>query len=150
MSSSGDVNKASLETPLISAVLGNNRARVVRVDPDLVVAAKHIKLSLAEYPVTGQVADIPPVLRARAWTNPQSGTQKIKVKLDTDPGNAEVWFDGTLTEYRTNVEFFVPVNKSANSGESLLIRRKGYANVVLKLRSDDDPAIFDIKLSKTE
>lgn len=150
VSSDGEVTAVSSDTPLMSAILGNSRARIAKVAPEVVSTEGNIKLSLREYPVAGQIADIQPIVRATAWINPKSGTQKIKVKLETDPGNAEVWFNGTLTDYRTNVEFFVPVNKSANSSESLLVRRKGYANVVLRLRSDDDPAVFDIKLSKTE
>lgn len=147
---SGEVALVSLEAPVMSAVLGNSRVRVAKVAMQFTSSSKNTTLTLAQYPVAGQPTDIQPLIRVTAWTNPQSGAQKVRVKLDTDPGNAEVWFNGTLTEYRTNVEFFVPVGKSSNSVESLLVRRKGYANVMLKLRSDDDPAEFKVKLSKTE
>lgn len=146
----GEVAAASLETPVMSAILGNSRVRIAKVTPDFATSATGIQLTLAQYPAVWQAADIHPLLRATAWTTPQSGARKVRVKLDTDPGNAEVWFNGTLTDYRTNVEFFVPVGKSSNSVESLLVRRKGYANVMLKLRSDDDPVEFNVKLSKTE
>lgn len=147
---SGEVAAISLETPVMSAILGNSRVLIAKVAPQFATSSKNTTLTLAQYPVAGQPTDIQPLMRAAAWTSPQSGAQKVRVRLDTDPGNAEVWFNGTLTDYRTNVEFFVPVGKSSNSVESLLVRRKGYANVMLKLRSDDDPAEFNVKLSKTE
>lgn len=148
--SSGEVAATSLEIPIMSAILGNSRVRIAKVAPQFATSSKNTTLTLTQYPAAGQPTDVQPLMRATAWTNPQSGAQKVRVKLDTDPGNAEVWFNGTLTEYRTNVEFFVPVGKSSNSVESLLVRRKGYANVILKLISDDDPAVFNVKLSKTE
>lgn len=150
ISDDGEVIERSFEVPIVSAVLGNTKARIERVDPNLVTDARGVKLVIDQFPSTGEIANVPPILRATAWTVPQVGTERVKVKLDSEPGNAEVWFNGTRTEFRTNVEFFVPVNKSANSTESLLIRRNGYANVLLRLRPDDDPATFEVKLRAIE
>lgn len=152
------IGENSAVTPLSKPIrvssypYGGEKVRIKRVRPQL-----HERPTSTEIWVDNLMSEpwkietALPFTDSTAWSNRSfNGTLRKKISLSSTPEGAEVWLNDKRLDAYTSTSFFVPLSGSLDTRDSLLIRKSGYANLVIPIDSDDSPLKLNVELKKVQ
>ncbi|MDB5340449.1 MAG: hypothetical protein JWN70_6068 [Planctomycetaceae bacterium] len=148
----GVVAKLENRARVASLVHGGERVWVARVEPVIDTGTTVTTISLSNLDgIALKNSNLLPFTESTAWSEKSfQGNGRRKVNVTSSPEGAEIWLNGKKQSFRTNKAFFVPADDIMKARDSLVIRKPGYANVIVPLAADGEPIDLNLSLTKAE